>query len=39
MATIAYKLYEAGGVPDQAALTKDLEAVLGAYDDYLGPRH
>ena len=38
MATIAYKLYEAGAVPDQAALTQDIEAVLGAYDDYLKER-
>ena len=35
MATIAYKLYEVKNVPGTRALTRDLDVVLGAYDDYL----
>ncbi len=35
MATIAHKLYEATSVPSASVLAKDLEALLGAYDDYL----
>ncbi len=33
--TIAYKLYEAGNVPEDDVLFEDLESVLGAYDRYL----
>jgi 5-methylcytosine-specific restriction protein B len=33
--TIAHKLYEAGQVPDDATLLRDVEAVLAAYDRYL----
>jgi MoxR-like ATPase len=33
--TIAYKLYPAGAVPDDALIRADVEAVLAAYDRYL----
>ena len=32
-ATVTYKLYEAGEIPDDATLTEDLEALLAAYGD------
>jgi hypothetical protein len=36
--TVAYKLYETGKVPLGEEILKDLEAVLGTYDQYLDSR-
>jgi len=34
--TVAHKLYVSNSIPDDAALSKDLEALVGAYEEYLG---
>lgn len=36
--TVSHKLYPSGDVPDDAALTKDLEALVTAYQEYLDNR-
>jgi len=37
-ATVAYKAYESGLIPEDADLTRDLESVLKTYDQYLQAR-
>ena len=37
-ATIAYKLYERGEVPDDNDIERDIEALLVVYDNYISPR-
>jgi hypothetical protein len=37
-ATVAYKFYEAGNIPNDAAITSDITALLGAYDKVVEPK-
>lgn len=38
VSTVAYKFYDAAALPTEADLTKDLDAMLGAYDTYLAQK-